>query len=47
MVQGFLAFAVAALMALVVVSGSQDRAPLQVTSDAAAIQAVDINWLVN
>jgi hypothetical protein len=42
MVQGLLAFAVAALMALVAVSGSQDRAPLQVTSDTAYLQAVTL-----
>lgn len=40
MVQGLLAFTVAALMALVALSGSQDRASLQVTSDAAALQQV-------
>ncbi|MEJ6401415.1 hypothetical protein [Yoonia sp. 2307UL14-13] len=33
MVQGLIAFAVAALMALVAVSGSNDRASLPVTSD--------------
>ena len=47
MVQGILAFAFAALLALVAVSGSQDRAPLQVTSDTARIQAVDIYRAIN
>ncbi|MFG5381833.1 MULTISPECIES: hypothetical protein [unclassified Yoonia] len=42
MVQGLMAFAVAALMALVAVSGSQDRASLRVTSDAAVLQAAEI-----
>jgi len=46
MVQGLLAFTVAALMALVAVSGSQDRAPLQITSDAAAQQQVNYDQLV-
>ncbi|WP_159086976.1 hypothetical protein [Loktanella sp. Alg231-35] len=39
MFHGFLAFGVAALMALVAMSGSQDRGPLRVTSDTAATQA--------
>ncbi|PJI92544.1 hypothetical protein BC777_1397 [Yoonia maricola] len=46
MVQGLMAFTVAALMALVAVSGSQDRPPLHVTSDAAAQQQVDYDQLV-
>lgn len=47
MVQGLLAFAFAALMAIVGFSGSQDRAPLQVTSDTAAAQAVMVDRGVN
>ncbi|MEL6681586.1 MAG: hypothetical protein AAFQ09_02955 [Pseudomonadota bacterium] len=47
MVQGILAFAFAALLALVAVSGSYDRATLQVTSDTARIQAVDLYRAVN
>jgi len=46
MVQGTLAFVVAALMALVAISGSQDRAPLRITSDAAAQKAVNYDGLV-
>ncbi|WP_156788492.1 hypothetical protein [Roseobacter sp. CCS2] len=45
MLQGLIAFSVAALMAIVAVSGSQDRAPLQFTSDAAAQQQVDYDRL--
>jgi hypothetical protein len=45
MVQGLLAFTLAALMALVAVSGSQDRAPQQITSDAAAQQRVNYDAL--
>jgi len=41
MVQGILAFTVAVLMALVALSGSQDRASQQITSDVAAQQDVD------
>lgn len=47
MVQGFLAFAIAALLALVAASGSHDRAMLQVTSDVAAQQVVDIEQLIH
>ncbi|MEO1638156.1 MAG: hypothetical protein AAFU41_02770 [Pseudomonadota bacterium] len=47
MVQGLLAFTLAAFVALVGFSGSQDRAPLQVTSGAAAQQTVDYDRLVN
>ncbi len=46
MVQGLLAFTVAALMALVAVSGSQDRPVSYVTSDAAAHQQVNYDQLV-
>ncbi len=45
MVQGLLAFTVAALMALVAVSGSHDRAPQQITSDVAAQQYVNYDGL--
>ena len=45
MVQGLLAFAVAVLMALVAASGSQDRAPQQITSDVAAQQQVNYDRL--
>ncbi|WP_342078496.1 hypothetical protein [Yoonia sp. SS1-5] len=38
MVQGLMAFVVAALMALVAVSGSHDRGPLRYSSDMAVIQ---------
>ena len=47
MVQGLLAFAFAALLALVAASGSQDRSPLQVTSDMALLQAVTTDRTVN
>ncbi|HEV8033789.1 hypothetical protein [Yoonia sp.] len=45
MAQGLLAFTVAALMALVAVSGSHDRAPQQIISDAAAQQYVTYDGL--
>ena len=47
MVQGLLAFTFAALLALVGYSGSQDRAPLQVSSDAAAQTTVMRDGVVN